>query len=186
MATQSMLRECNIREREGKMRFMQLTLGGAFASLRGESTEKERPETGACGQRSLSQPAQWVVWLGAGLALGLTGCASLSADSAAEQKQKVVAERAQARWNVLIKGDVEAAYQFLSTGSKAATPVATYKAKIRAGVWREAKVGKIDCEGEICKVVMVVTYDTRRMKGIETPVDETWVIEKGSAWYVYR
>ncbi len=168
------------------MRFVQLTLVGAFASLRGESTGKERPETGARRQRSLSRPAQWRAWLAVGLALGLTGCASLSADSAAEQKQKVVAERAQARWNVLIKGDVEAAYQFLSTGSKAATPVAMYKAKIKPGLWREAKVGKIDCEAEICKVVMLVTYDTRRMKGIETPVDETWVIEKGSAWYVYR
>ncbi len=168
------------------MRFMQLTLGEAFASLRGESTENERPETGACGERSLSRTAQWMAGLGVGLALGLTGCASLSADSAGEQKQKVVAERAQARWNVLIKGDVEAAYQFLSTGSRAATPVATYKAKIKPGLWREAKVGKIDCEAEICKVVMLVTYDTRRMKGIETPVDETWVIEKGSAWYVYR
>jgi len=34
--------------------------------------------------------------------------------------------------------------------------------------------------------MMLVTYDVRRMKGIETPVDETWIIEKGSAWYVYR
>ena len=168
------------------MPFMQLTLGGAFASLRSESTGKERLETGACGQRSLSRTAQWMAGLSVGLALGLTGCASLSADSAADQKQKVVAEKAQARWNVLIKGDVEAAYQFLSTGSKAATSVAAYKAKIKPGLWREAKVGKIECEAEICKVMMLVTYDVRRMKGIETPVDETWIIEKGSAWYVYR
>ncbi len=114
------------------MPFMQLTLGGAFASLRSESTGKERLETGACGQRSLSRMAQWMAGLGVGLALGLTGCASLSADSAGEQKQKVVAERAQARWNVLIKGDVEAAYQFLSTGSKAATPWARSIAKRRS------------------------------------------------------
>jgi hypothetical protein len=24
------------------------------------------------------------------------------------------------------------------------------------------------------------------MKGIETPLNESWIIEKGSAWYVYR
>jgi len=101
------------------MRFMQLTLGGCFASLRGESRAKQGPET--YEESSLSRSARWMAWLAAGLAMGLTGCASLSADSAAEQKQKVVAEKAQARWNVLIKGDVEAAYQFLSTGSKAAT-----------------------------------------------------------------
>jgi hypothetical protein len=53
-------------------------------------------------------------------------------------------------------------------------------------MWREAKVGKVDCEAEVCKVIMLITYDTKRMKGIETPIDETWVIENGSAWYVYR
>ena len=168
------------------MRFMRLTLGGCFASLRGESRAEQGPETVAYEESSPFRPARWMGWLAAGLAMGLTGCASLSPDSAAEQKQKVVAERAQARWNVLIKGEVEAAYQFLSTGSKAATSVAVYKAKIKPGMWRQAKVGKIECEAEICKVMMLVTYDTQRMKGIETPVDETWIIEKGSAWYVYR
>jgi hypothetical protein len=168
------------------MRFMQLTLRGCFASLQGESRGRRSLETGACEESSPPRPAQWMGWLAAGLVIGLTGCASLSADSAAEQKQKVVAERAQARWDVLMKGDVEVAYQFLSTGSKAATSVAVYKAKIKPGLWREAKVGKIECEAEICKVMMLVTYDTKRMKGIETPVDETWIIEKGSAWYVYR
>ena len=73
-----------------------------------------------------------------------------------------------------------------NSGSKAATSLEVYKGKIKPGLWRQAKVGKIDCEAEICKVMMLVTYDVRRMKGIETPVDETWIIEKGSAWYVYR
>ena len=118
----------------------------------------------------------------AAVIVGLTACAALEPRA----PQEVVKERAQARWNVLIKGDVEAAYQFLSTGSKGATSVAGYKARIKPGLWREAKVGKIECEAEICKVMMLVTYDVRRMKGIETPVDETWIIEKGSAWYVYR
>ena len=168
------------------MGFMQLTLGGAFASLRGESTGRERPETGACTDSSLARPLRWIGWLALGLATGLTGCASLSADSAPERKQKIVAEKAQARWDVLIKGDVGAAYQFLSSGSKAATSLEVYKSKVKPGLWRQAKVGKIDCEAEICKVMMLVTYDTRRMRGIETPVDETWIIESGSAWYVYR
>jgi hypothetical protein len=33
---------------------------------------------------------------------------------------------------------------------------------------------------------MLITYDTRPMRGIQTPVEETWIIENGSAWYVYR
>jgi hypothetical protein len=168
------------------MRFMRLTVGGPFASLRGESAGKERPEARSGEGRSVARPARWMAWAALGLVAGLAGCASLSVDSAPEQKQRVVAEKALARWQVLIKGDVEAAYQFLSAGSKAATPLATYKNRIKPGIWREAKVDKIECKAEICKVTMLITYDTKRMKGIETPVPETWIIENGSAWYVYR
>jgi hypothetical protein len=107
-------------------------------------------------------------------------------DSSPQAKQRLVAERAQARWQVLMKGDVEGAYQFLSAGSKTVTSLAVYKSKIRPGMWREAKVGKVECEAEICKVLMQITYDTRLMKGIQTPLDESWIIENGSAWYIYR
>jgi hypothetical protein len=81
---------------------------------------------------------------------------------------------------------VEGAYAFLSSGSKAATPFPVYKAKMKPGLWRQAKVDKVSCEAEICKVEMKITYDYRNMKGIETPLPETWIVENGSAWYVYR
>jgi hypothetical protein len=129
---------------------------------------------------------RWLAWVVAGSVVGLTGCATLSADSPPEQKQKVVAEKAQARWEALIKGDVDAAYQFLSVGSKAATPLPMYKARIKPGLWRAAKVDKIDCEQEICKVTMLITYDYKTFKGIQTPVPETWIVENGSVGYVYR
>ena len=159
-----------------------------MASLRGESAGCWCPETGAWRSGKATRPVlRWLVRVAVvGLAAGLTGCASLSVDSAPEQKQKVVAERAQARWDALIKGDLDAAYQFLSAGSKAATPLATYKVKIKPGMWRAVKVDKIECEADVCKVVMDITYDAKRMKGMETPFNENWIIENGSAWYVYR
>ena len=47
--------------------------------------------------------------------------------------------------------------------------------------------------GELCSVKLQLTYDIPRgpmspkpVKGIETPLTERWVIENGSAWYVYR
>jgi hypothetical protein len=129
---------------------------------------------------------RWSAWLVLGAAAMSAGCAIIGAGSSPEQKQKVVAERAKERWDLLIKGDVAGAYQFLSSGSKAATPADVYKAKIRPGLWRQATVSKVDCQAEVCKVIMLITYDAKRMKGIETPIDETWVIENGSAWYVYR
>ena len=153
------------------MRFLRLTLRGGLASL---GSEKE-----SFGSALL--------WAGAlALGAGLAGCASLSPESSAEAKQKVVAEKAEARWQLLLKGDLDGAYQFLSAGSKAATPLALYKAKVKPGLWRAAKVDKVSCEAELCKVEMLITYDYRNVKGIETPLPETWIIENGSAWYVYR
>jgi hypothetical protein len=167
------------------MPFMRLTLWGGFASLQSESRAKGSLETSA-RVASASRVIRSVACVMLATVVGLTGCASISPTSSAERKQTVVAERAQARWDLLLKGDVGSAYQFLSAGSKATTPVEEYKAQIKPGMWRQVKVGKVDCEGEICKVVMMVTYDWKRIKGIETPVDETWIIENGSAWYIYR
>jgi predicted small secreted protein len=124
-------------------------------------------------------------------AMALSGCAGMpgfgiNKDSDPTAKQKVVAERAEARWQSLIKGDLDAAYAYLSEGSKATTPLAVYKAKIRPGMWRQAKVEKVECEAEVCKVELQITLDHKLMKGIQTPLNENWIIEKGSAWYVYR
>ena len=125
---------------------------------------------------------------GAVATLALGGCAGLgiSKDSDPAAKQKVVAQRAEARWQSLIKGDLDAAYAYLSEGSKATTPLEVYKSKIRPGRWRQARVEKVECEAEVCKVEMQITLDHKLMKGIQTPLNESWIIEKGSAWYVYR
>jgi len=165
------------------MAFLQLTCGDALDRLQNEG--------GKVGVkiRALSRSLGRLSWMVLGV--GLAACASLSVNSPPEAKQKIVAERAQARWELLIKGDMDGAYQYLSEGSKAATPLGLYKAKIKPGLWHAAKVDKVDCEAEVCKVQMLITYDFRAarggvMKGIETPVPETWIIEKGTVGYVYR
>lgn len=125
---------------------------------------------------------------GAVATMALGGCAvfGISKDSDPAAKQKVVAQRAEARWQSLIKGDLDAAYAYLSEGSKATTPLEVYKSKIRPGRWRQAKVEKVECEAEVCTVELQITMDHRLMKGIQTPLNENWIIEKGTAWYVYR
>jgi hypothetical protein len=61
-----------------------------------------------------------------------------------------------------------------------------YKAKHKPGMWRAVKIESMQCEAEICKAKMILTYDHERMKGIQTPFEESWIIEKGTAWYVNR
>ena len=171
----------------------QLTMKERLDSLRGKCSRAEQGKTGRprpfCSR--LRRGSGFVV---AAAGLTVAGCMSISATSAPEAKQKVVAERAEARWELLIKGDVPGAYQYLSSGSKAATPLAVYLGKTKPGMWRKAKVDQVSCEAEICKVKMLIAYELRkRVAGgtpldmqVETPVAETWIIENGSAWYVYR
>ncbi len=161
----------------------QLTVLGAFDRLPNECLRAARREIVVW--RSGLKALQWR-WVGLMVAAGLAGCAAISVDSTPEAKSKFVAERAEARWQLLIKGDVAGAYEFLSAGSKAATSLEVYKSRIKPGMWREAKVEKVDCEREVCKVLLRITYDAKRMKGIQTPLLETWIIENGTAGYVYH
>ena len=135
---------------------------------------------------------QWFTVALAAVFAGVAGCASvpgiggLSRDSPAEAKEKAVTARAQARWDALIKGDVDTAYGYLSPASRAVTPLEQFKARTRTGSFRSVKIEKVSCSGEACEVSLLLTYDHRLMAGITTPVGETWIIEDGQAWYVYR
>ncbi len=123
------------------------------------------------------------------LAASLAGCASMSGDGkdlAPEAKQALVSERINARWNALIKGDLDRAYTFMSAGSQEAMPLRLYKEKIKPGMWRAVKIDSMNCDAEICQAKMTLTYDHKMMKGVQTPFQETWILEKGNAWYVYR
>jgi hypothetical protein len=137
--------------------------------------------------------SEWTVaarWASVLIAAVVAACASmpgaLSKDSAAEAKQAVVSERINARWQALIKGDLDTAYTYMSAASREAIPLNVYKLKHKPGMWRSVKIESLQCEAEICTAKMILTYDHERMKGIQTPFEESWIIEKGTAWYVNR
>jgi hypothetical protein len=46
-------------------------------------------------------------------------------------------------------------------------------------------LGAVECQGETCRVDATMTYDHQMMKGVTTPVQETWIIDGGQAWYVW-
>ncbi|MHB8495536.1 MAG: hypothetical protein ACYDDG_13385 [Casimicrobiaceae bacterium] len=141
--------------------------------------------------RSVAKRRQSKGWGVAALAgLVLAGCATgmapggVSKDSPPEVKQQAVRARAVGRWDALIKGDVPAAYAYLSPAMRATTPLDVYTAKRKVGMYRKIKVDSVDCEGAVCTVKLTLRYDYKRFKGIETPLSEHWVIEDGQAWFV--
>lgn len=102
-----------------------------------------------------------------------------------EAKQALVRQRATARWDLLIKGDFDAAYQYMSPGSRQTTSVESYKLNIRHNAFRAIDMESVTCDGDACTVKLKLTYDHPRMKGIVTPVVESWIVDGSQAWYVY-
>jgi len=124
--------------------------------------------------------------------LGVAGCATAPPGGAPETglteaaRVATVTKRAEERWALLIKGDIKAAYAYLSPASRAVTSLDRYVARTRTGNFREIRIDQVSCETEVCRVRLYLTFDHRMMQGIVTPLEETWVFEGGQAWFVYR
>jgi len=136
---------------------------------------------GRCTEGSVS----WTRFAGTMLVVALlASCATVSKESAEEAQRKAVAERALARWDLIIRGDAGAAYdQYMSKGSRAVISRGEFVARMRVTAFRTAKVEKVECTAESCKATVEITYDHRLMKGVENTMVETWIIEDGQAWY---
>ena len=132
------------------------------------------------------------------LAVITAACAMLSPTSPEAEKVKVVTQRAEARWNAIIGKDFAAAYEYMSPATRATVTPAGFKAVASRLDYRAVKVTEATCEGGNCRVKLMLTYDaprpksipvpgkdTRQMKGITTPLEENWVIDRGQVWYVW-
>jgi len=121
------------------------------------------------------------------LSLALAGCANFQT-----KPEDAVAQRATARWQALIKGDMEAAYKFSSPGFRAVIDVAGFKGRTGiAGKWLDAQVNKVECDLLTrCRVVIRLEFSTlipgRSKSKIDTGIDETWLLEEGQWWIFQR
>ena len=99
--------------------------------------------------------------------------------------EEVVAERAKARWDALLKMDIKAAYEYLSPGSRSTMTLDRYGSTITPGFWKAATVEKVTCESaEVCSVDTMIEYQFRGSR-TKTPFKEKW-IKDGSRWWFVR
>lgn len=105
--------------------------------------------------------------------------------SACGSAESVLTEYAANRWNALIQGNMEQAYEYYTDAFKATTPLETFRRKVHGtGLWSKARVQKVQCDdaGTRCKVEVEVTV-AMKMRGLNKPlesndvVQETWVKE---------
>jgi hypothetical protein len=122
---------------------------------------------------------------------GMASCAvspvgdGLGVAATPEARREAVTKRVNERWDALIKGDLDAAYALLSPASRETLTLDQFKRRT-ARWFRDAKIVAVDCGTELCTVKLRITYDHRMMKGVETPMEETWVFDRGQPWLVYR
>ena len=120
-------------------------------------------------------------------AVTLAGCASVFTPKPPEE---AVRERATARWQALVAGQYDKAYQMLSPSYRGVTSQERYTAGLGgAAVWTGAEVIRVNCEPEKCTAR--VRIDAKPLAGprydgiISTGVDEIWVNE-GGQWWLYQ
>lgn len=128
--------------------------------------------------------------LRASLTLGLLALSACSALAPASPEQ-IVTQRASARWQALIAGDLQKAYTYTTPSYRALTSFERYSAGLGSvATWTGAEVLRVECETEKCTAVVKVQARTMLAKPfnatISTGVDETWLLENGQWWLHQR
>ena len=122
-------------------------------------------------------------------AIYVAGCASIDGKKGpevAKDSKADVSVRAQARWQALIDGNMKDAYGYISPAGRKFRSLDLYRAKIKPGLWRDAKTQSVTCSEELCEAIVLVKYDIRDIKGLEIEMKESWVKEEGNWWYVQK
>lgn len=120
------------------------------------------------------------------LAVFCGGCATGGQSSVAET-EKIVLNRAQARWDLLLARKIDKAYDYLSPASKETNTMVDYIARVsRVQGLSAVKVDAVKCEEERCKVDFVGLGAIRNITGIERQFSEYWIKADGNWWMVYN
>ena len=128
------------------------------------------------------------------LAVLVAACATLTPDSPNEEKVKVVTARAAARWQAIIGKDFAVAYGYMSPATRATVTAAGFRTIASRIDYRAVKITGATCDAGTCRVKLILTYnataaikggESAQIDGINTPLEENWVIDQGQVWYVW-
>ena len=125
-------------------------------------------------------------------AAALVGCASHpNTPAATVTPETLVSERAQQRWDRLLKKDFEQAYTYLTPAYRSLKTPAQYASSFSNGAsWQSAKVDKVTCESaERCTAAVkieVVVLARGFSKPLESTLYETWLLDEGQWWFYQK
>ena len=116
----------------------------------------------------------------------IVGLLAACAATPEKSPEEAVVARAQGRWDALVKGDIGAAYGYLSPGSRAVLDAESYRDSIRRGFWKAAKVQRAECStADSCEALVEIEYEYRGSR-VKTPLRESWIRQEGTWWNVLK
>ena len=127
-------------------------------------------------------------------AVALAGCAAGPAKPgkpAKEESADVIQQKSVDRWNFLIAHQAEKAYDYLSPGYRSTKTREAYAKEMndRPIRWTKASFTGQQCEGDTCKVRLIVNYTVRlpamtQNTNAFAPLVETWIKADGRWYYL--
>ena len=112
------------------------------------------------------------------------GCASVS--RAPATPEQAVQARAQERWNALIAGQLDKAFEYITPSGRSTLPLEVYRARLTGTSWRGAKVTGAVCEPEVCDVTVTLDINVLPNLPYQQVITEKWLLDGGKWWFVYR
>ena len=122
---------------------------------------------------------------------GLVGLVCSLLVLAACEKSESIEERASARWDVLLSGDMTSAYGYLSPGYRSSVSLEQYQRSLltRQVGWDSVEYIESECTEDSCKVRISIDYSVhgalpgvKEFKGVQK-IEESWVSVDG-VWYL--
>lgn len=125
------------------------------------------------------------------IAMVVCGLLLLSACAAPENKQSSIEERAIARWDAFLAGDLAGAYGYFSPGYRSSVSSLQYQRKVllQQIKYTSAKYVSSVCEETTCNVKVLVAFTVYgALPGVKSfdgtrIIDESWVLVDGN-WYM--
>jgi len=115
----------------------------------------------------------------------------LAACAAAVPTERVIEERAMARWNALLSDDLAGAYEYLSPGYRSSVSSLQYQRALllKRVRWNDAQYIESDCIETTCKVKISLSYTVfGAVPGLKSfdgtqRIEESWLLVAGK-WYL--
>ena len=118
----------------------------------------------------------------------MAGCATRGTASASATE--IVLDRAQSRWNALLRRDWKTAYGYLTSGYRQVVSADRYGGQFTGPMhWDGAKATGAECDEKRCVVTVEISFRLLLPGHMDrvssTFVEETWLLEDGQ-WYKFE